>query len=151
MKKQTDITEEFIGNATPGVGHILYESGYNKSKHEEEFKTAQRLLENFGGEIVLLAEQGGTYGAKRSDFEWRGRYWELKTLKSEKSVDSALRKAIGQIYEKPGGVILDFGKNTVRLPQIESAVKSRIEASCRFKVEIMIVCSGTLQNVLRYT
>ena len=108
------------------------------------------IIDNLGGDIILLAENGGTFGAKRSDYEWKGRYWELKTVKSDRSVDSALRKAISQIYERPGGVILDFGKNSVRLPQIEAAVKSRLESSCRFKMDVIIIISGKLKKVLRF-
>ncbi|MBQ6230890.1 MAG: hypothetical protein IJJ74_07200 [Eubacterium sp.] len=111
---------------------------------------ANWVVNNLGGEIILLSENGETFGAKRSDYEWRGKYWELKTVKSERSVDSALRKAISQIYEKTGGVILDFGKNNVKLSQIEAAIKSRLESSCRFKVDIMIITCGRLKRVFRF-
>ena len=116
MKKLIDVTEQYINMAVPGDVRILYESGYNHNRHDEEISMATWIYDNLGGEIILLSETGGTFGARRSDYEWKGRYWELKTIKSEKSVDSALRKAISQIYDKPGGVILDFGKNYVRLP-----------------------------------
>lgn len=111
---------------------------------------ANWLHDVFGGDILLLAETGGIYGTKRPDFDWCGKFWELKTLKSEKSIDSAVRKAIGQIYDNPGGIILDFGKNTVSVNRIESAIKSRIDASCRFKVDVMIICAKKLQKVIRY-
>lgn len=150
MKKLIDVTQEYIDTATPDDGRILYESGYNHNTHDEEISMATWIIDNLGGDIILLAENGGTFGAKRSDYEWKGRYWELKTVKSDRSVDSALRKAISQIYERPGGVILDFGKNSVRLPQIEAAVKSRLESSCRFKMDVIIIISGKLQKVLRF-
>ncbi|MCR5225869.1 MAG: hypothetical protein K6E27_01490 [Eubacterium sp.] len=150
MKKLIDVTEQYINMDAPGDGRILYESGYNHNRHDEEISMATWIHDNLGGEIILLSETGGTFGARRSDYEWKGRYWELKTIKSEKAVDSALRKAISQIYDKPGGVILDFGKNNVRLPQIESAIKSRIESSCRFKIDVMIIINGQLRKVLRF-
>ena len=150
MKKLIDVTQEYIDTATPDDGRILYENGYNHNTHDEGISMATWIIENLGGDIILLAENGGTFGAKRSDYEWKGRYWELKTVKSDRSVDSALRKAISQIYERPGGVILDFGKNSVRLPQIEAAVKSRLESSCRFKMDVIIIISGKLQKVLRF-
>ena len=149
MKKLIDVTEEYI-NHTLETGRILYEFDYNQMIHDEEIEMASWICEKLGGDIILLTENGSSYGVRRSDYEWRGRYWELKSVKSERSVDSALRKAISQIYEKPGGVILDFGKNNVRLSQIEAAIKSRLESSCRFRIDIIIVVSGNLQKVLRY-
>ncbi|MBR1673669.1 MAG: hypothetical protein IJ703_01800 [Eubacterium sp.] len=133
MKTLIDVTKEYMDSNTP-KGKVIYENGYKRDNHSEEIAMANWVVNNLGGEIILLSENGGTFGAKRSDYEWRGKYWELKTVKSERSVDSALRKAISQIYEKPGGVILDFGKNNVKLSQIEAAIKSRLESSCRFKV-----------------
>ena len=108
------------------------------------------MHEHLGGDIKLLSEKNGMYGVKKPDYEWRKTYWELKTLKSEKSIDSSLRKAIGQIYDNPGGVILDFGKNPVHLSQIEKAVRSRVESSCRFKIDILIICESKLTKALRY-
>jgi hypothetical protein len=105
----------------------------------------------FGGDIRLNSERSGTYGAKTADFEWRGKLWELKTIKSERAIDSALRKGISQIFENPGGVILDFGKHPVKLNAIVKAVKSRIEVSCRFQIDVIVIYNEELQMVLRYT
>lgn len=150
MKKQFDVTEFYYQNAHPQNGKIFFEQSYNFSLHEEELIMAKWIFSNLGGNIKLLSEMSGIYGKKQADFEWNGKLWELKTLKSERSIDSALRKAIEQIYNNPGGVILDFGKNKVQLPLIESAVKSRIESSCRFKIDIIIICDGKLRKVLQY-
>lgn len=150
MKKQIDVTDEYLNNAVPGKGRIICEDGYNLLLHEEEVIIAKWMHEHFGGDIKLLSEKNGMYGVKKPDYEWRKTYWELKTLKSEKSIDSSLRKAIGQIYDNPGGVILDFGKNPVHLSQIEKAVRSRVEASCRFKIDILIICESKLTKALRY-
>ena len=98
----------------------------------------------------MIDEKPSVYGAKTPDYEWNGRFWELKTLKSEKSVDAALRKAISQIYEKPGGVILDFGRNQISLSRVESAAKSRVETSCRFRMDIMIISGGKLEKIIRF-
>ena len=150
MKKQLDITSIYMQNATPGVGHILYDKGYILQSHEEEIKMSLWPHNHLGGDIRLNSERSGTYKAKSADFEWRGKLWELKTIKSERAIDSALRKGISQIFENPGGVILDFGNNPVKLKSIELAVKSRIESSCRFQIDIIIICKGELQMILRY-
>ena len=56
-----DVLEEYQRNAKPGAGTLTYGEGYRISHHAEEIKTAQWLHENLGGDIVLLAEDGGLY------------------------------------------------------------------------------------------
>ena len=145
-----DVTKEYLKNAVPKSGRILYESGYNYKNHNIEIKMAEWLYSFFGGDIILLSENNKPYGKKYSDYEWKGKYWELKTLESENSVDSAIRKAISQIYDNPGGVILDFGKNTINLKKVENAIKDRVESNCRFKIDIIILFNSQLQKVIRY-
>lgn len=145
-----DITKEYLREANPKGGRILYENGYNYKCHNTEIKMSEWLYDTFGGDIILLSENNKTFGKKYSDYEWKGKYWELKTLESENSVDSAIRKAISQIYDNPGGVILDFGKNTINLKKVENAIKDRVESNCRFKIDIIIVFNSQLQKVIRY-
>ncbi|MBO6146391.1 MAG: hypothetical protein J6O70_02310, partial [Lachnospiraceae bacterium] len=79
-----------------------------------------------------MKEAGQSYAVSKPDYIWHDHYWELKSLSSSKAVDSALRKAVRQIYDRPGGVILDFGKNTITISSVESAIISRLEAVCKF-------------------
>ena len=150
MKNYTDVTFEYLDKATPGEGAITYEPGYSHERHKEEIQIAEWIIHTLGGDICLIDEKPSVYGARTPDYEWKGRFWELKSLKSDKAVDAALRKAISQIYERPGGVILDFGKNQISLSRVESAVKSRVETSCRFRIDVMIICGGSLSKVIRF-
>lgn len=150
MKKQIDITQIYLTKSCPGYGKITFESGYNITLHQEEIKTAQWIHDNLGGDIILLNEKSGSFGVKRPDFEWKGKLWELKSVKSEKSIDTALRKAIGQIFDNPGGVILDFQNTLEKKSQIEAVIKSRIETSCRFRIHIIIIYKEKLYKVLEY-
>ena len=34
--------------------------------------------------------------------------------------------------------------------RVESAVKSRVETSCRFRIDVMIICGGSLAKVIRF-
>lgn len=97
-----------------------------------------------------MKEAGQSYAVSKPDYIWHDHYWELKSLSSPKAVDSALRKAVRQIHDRPGGVILDFGKNTITISSVESAIRSRLEAVCKFSVDIIIVNKGKLIKVLRY-
>ena len=144
-----DVLAEYLSNARPGTGTVTYEDGYHVSHHGEEIKTAQWLHENLGGDIVLLAEDGGLY-EKTPDFLWRGKGWELKTTTTEKSADSALRSALKQILENPGGVILDYGNNTVSISDIEGIVARRLERQEKCTADILILNHGRLVKAIRY-
>lgn len=104
-----DITETFINNSTPGKGYITYEKGFDFKKHKKEKETAIWLLDTFGGEIVVLKENYG-YKLKNPDYKWNSKFWELKNVSSSISLENSLRKAIKQIIEKPGGIIIDISK-----------------------------------------
>ena len=151
MKKTgIDVTEEYLTRAQPGTGTILSEPLYDDSLHEEEIAMAKWLKRELGGDITLVKEAGQSYAVSKPDYIWHDHYWELKSLSSPKAVDSALRKAVRQIHDRPGGVILDFGKNTITISSIESAIRSRLEAVCKFSVDIIILNKGKLVKVLRY-
>ena len=145
-----DVTDEYRNKATPGKGSLIREAGYIDSLHKEEIEMAQWLIKELGGDISLIKEANGAYSISRPDYMWHDHYWELKTLSTVKSVDSALRKAVRQIHDRPGGVILDFGKNSINIPGVESAIKSRLEAICRFSIDVIIVSKNNLVKVLRY-
>ncbi|MDD6649894.1 MAG: hypothetical protein PUE87_07970 [Subdoligranulum variabile] len=144
-----DVLAEYLSNARPGTGTVTYEDGYHVSHHGEEIKTAQWLHENLGGDIVLLAEDGGLY-EKTPDFLWRGKGWELKTTTTEKSADSALRNALKQILENPGGVILDYGDNEVSIQDIGKIVIRRLERQEKCTADILILNHGKIVRAIRY-
>lgn len=144
-----DVLEEYQRNAKPGAGTLTYGEGYRISHHAEGIKTAQWLHENLGGDIVLLAEDGGLY-EKTPDFLWRGKGWELKTTTTEKSADSALRNALKQILENPGGVILDYGDNEVSIQDIGKIVIRRLERQEKCTADILILNHGKIVRAIRY-
>ena len=144
-----DVLEEYQRNAKPGAGTLTYGEGYRISHHAEEIKTAQWLHENLGGDFVLLAEDGGLY-EKTPDFLWRGKGWELKTTTTEKSADSALRNALKQILENPGGVILDYGDNEVSIQDIGKIVIRRLERQEKCTADILILNHGKIVRAIRY-
>lgn len=144
-----DVLEEYQRNAKPGAGTLTYGEGYRISHHAEEIKTAQWLHENLGGDIVLLAEDGGLY-EKTPNFLWRGKGWELKTTTTEKSADSALRNALKQILENPGGVILDYGDNEVSIQDIGKIVIRRLERQEKCTADILILNHGKIVRAIRY-
>ena len=150
MKQSIDVTSEYIKKATKGVGEIVFDVNYDVGIHSDEVKVAIWIHNCFGGNIKLIKENSRGFGVKTSDYEWNGRLWELKTLKSPKAIDSALRKGIEQIFMNPGGVILNFENKVESVKEVETKIKSRIETSCRFKIDIIIMFMGKIEKVRRY-
>lgn len=101
-----DITNDFIKHSTPGKGHIYIEEGIDRISHKQEIETAHWLLDNFGGEITILKERN-TFNIKYADYRWNGKLWELKKVSNKLSLDNGLRKAIAQIANNPGGIIIN--------------------------------------------
>ena len=144
-----DVLVEYLANAKPGVGTVKYDDGYRISHHAEEIKTAQWLHENLGGDIVLLSESEEKH-QKSPDFLWNNKQWELKSITTVKASDSALRSAVKQISENPGGIILDCGTNKITGSALKDAVENRIERSCDFDADILVIQEKKLYAAYRH-
>ena len=144
-----NILAEYQNNAQPNTGAITYDYGYRISHHAEEIKTARWLHENLGGDIVLLRESTER-NQKRPDFLWNQKQWELKSVTTAKASDSALRSAVKQINENPGGIILDCGANEIPANELQSAIENRIKRSCKFDVDILVLQKDKLVMAYRY-
>lgn len=144
-----DVLEEYRRKATPGNGSITYDEGYDRAHHAEEIKTAQWLHDTLGGDIVLLQETGGLF-EKTPDFLWRQKGWELKSTTTEKSADSALRSALKQIADNPGGVILNYFDHEVQMESVLEIVTRRLMRQEKCNADILIVQNGELKAALRY-
>ena len=150
LNKGTDVTKEYNNNRFPGQGKVSYDEGYDLETHVEEVETAQWLHKTFGGDKKLLAE-ASTDGIKMPDYNWNGKYWELKSTTTAKSANSAIRKGIKQIEKNPGGIILDY-KNQIDLEETMRIVEKRVKGSKSWDipVDIMIIVNKELVVVVRY-
>ncbi len=144
-----NVLEEYLQTATPGKGTITYDEGYNRTRHAAEIKTAQWLHDTLGGDIVLLNEAQG-YKILTPDYRWRGKLWDLKSVTTEKAANSAVRHGLKQIQSAPGGVILNYGENSISLSELKNVLKKRMEASAQFTVDILVIQQEKLVAVLRY-
>lgn len=143
-----DVLDEYVRSKTPGQGTITFDEGYSRAHHADEIKTAQWLHDTLGGDIVLLQENLG--GAKKPDYIWRGKFWELKNITSDKAADSAIRGALKQIAETPGGVILDCGENEIEISALQAVIDARISRSGKFPVDVLVLHRKELLAALRY-
>lgn len=143
-----DVTDEYLRAATPAQGNITYDIGYNKSKHKDEIKMSDWLFKIFGGEIRLLNESN-IKNQMMPDYLWNSKYWELKGAHSINGADKLLQRAIKQIQNNPGGVILNALTN-IDMAALEEQLLRRIERSGIDKLDIMILANGELIKILRY-
>lgn len=144
-----DVRSEYLKKATPGIGSLKYDAGYDLVRHADEIKTAQWLHDHLGGDIVLLNE-ANNYKSMTPDYLWNGKMWDLKTASTEKSANSAVRHGLKQIQENPGGIILNYGENNISVDLLTDVLKKRLSASATQNVDILVLSHDELLAVQRF-
>jgi len=150
LSKGVNVMEEYEHNKYPGQGSFYYDDNYNLKVHKEEYDVAQWLYKKYGGDIKLLNEAVDD-GVKMADYLWRGKYWELKSTTTEKAANSAVRKAMQQIKENPGGIILNY-TNDINIQKTIDVIEKRMNCTKKDEntIDIMIVQNGETKIILRY-
>lgn len=143
-----DVTNEYLRSATPGIGEITYDDGYEIGTHKDEIKTAKWIHEKFGGNIRLLRESGAA-NKKSPDYEWNGRLWETKGTHSINSADKSLQHALKQIKSNPGGVILNL-LGELDTEKLVHQLSRRFLRSDLNGFDLMIIKNEKLIGVFRY-
>lgn len=146
MKNQ-NVTKKYFKTATPGKGTIIFDKGYKIGSHRDEIIIAKWLRDTFGGDIHVFNERG--YTSVSPDYQWDGKLWELKGPSTATSTDNAVKKALKQIYDNPGGIILDYGDHEIT-EEILAVVKRRIERSKLSSVDVIFLQNGKLVKIFRY-
>lgn len=144
-----DVTKIYYSEATPKKGNIDTTSGYDKEKYVNETNVSKLIFEKLGGDIVLLEPFPASDQRKRADYLWNQAFWELKTCSTAKATDKAVRQALKQISENPGGIILDINKNVV-LQDAVNTINRRLNKSMQqyTSVDVMIIQNGEIKKVL---
>lgn len=124
-------------------GGISYDKELNTHDHKVEISMAYWLHANFGGNIQVLQEINADK-QKTSDYLWNGKYWNLKTISSEKAADYAIRHGVKQIKEKPGGLILDYVGETLDKSKLMKIMDSRVRRHPENHIRIIVVRRGKL-------
>ena len=150
-RRFSDRTEHYLSGAKPGKGAVVFDENYDmKKRHSNEISTARWLVDHLGGNVRLLSEST-VDGVKTPDFEWRGKLWELKNTTTSRAAKSAIRKGLEQIASNPGGIILDYGKNTFDLTEVLKWADYRMSMSeFPFESELMIIKDGELVKVYQH-
>lgn len=144
-----DVTASYYGYAAPGKGTIEKDTGYKEALHVEEVDMAKFLKGRFGGDIRLLKEVNEDK-VKTPDFMWNGKMWDLKTVTTEKSADTAVRKGLKQIKENPGGIVLDYRGKDISEEGVRKVIDSRMKRGYEKDTDIMVIFGGDKIKVYRY-
>ncbi len=148
-KSYTEVQDEYKRKATPKQGKITRDEGYNEKIHKNEIAFANWLHSYYGGNIKLL-EEVNQDKVQTPDYIWNGKYWDLKSLKSEKGANSAVRKGLHQIEANPGGIFLDYGDKDISFDKLLNVIEERMKWYPEQKLDIVIVQKGEVIKVLRY-
>ncbi len=149
IKSVNFVTDEYLSGATPGVGSITYEQGYQIPGHVEEVKVASWINNILGGNITLLNEIN-LNKIESPDYIWRGKMWELKSISNAKAADAAIRKGLKQIAENYGGIILDCSHSGDSIEETVARAAYRLNRSSHYDmVDVLIMRNSTLNVVLR--
>ncbi len=117
---------------------VRLETGYNPENHAEEIRFAYWILENLGGDILLLKEKQS--GQRTADYMWNGKLWELKSITSSKynTIDQHIRDGYKQIKERPGGIFLDISGSRLNIIEAEEMVTRSMRLRKISEIEIII-------------
>lgn len=146
MITKEDITNDYIDTSHPGDGRVIRAPGFRSQHHEDEIKMAKWIVKSFGGDITLMEERND----ESPDFLWRGKFWDLKTPEKKNSVTKRIQKGLSQIFNNPGGVILDIRKMDIELDRLEEIIDGRMKLSLKNSIDLIIVNGEDLVKVLRY-
>ena len=67
-----------------------------------------------------------------------------------KSANSALKAGLKQIYDNPGGIILNYGSNIFNMDELMKIIDKRMMWYPEDSVDIIIIAKKRIFKVLRY-
>ena len=108
------------------------------NKNVEEVEIAKWIHENIGGNIKLLTAVN-EQNKKTADYLKNGKLWDLKSITTEKSADSSIRKGVKQIADNPGGIILNYVGKSLDLGKLKEFAINRLNRSQVMDIEIIAV------------
>ena len=144
-----DVSRKYSECARPYIGKVRYENGYRTKGHKTEINVANQIHEKFGGKLVLLKE-ANSQGVKTPDYLWRGKLWELKSISTATAADNAVRSAIKQIRNNPGGIILQCAES-VNIDKVVEIADARAMRNLTFDFDIVALnADGTMLFARRH-
>ena len=144
-----DITDKYTNKNKPSTGKLVYDKDYDVNKNVEEVEIAKWIHENIGGNIKLLTAVN-EQNKKTADYLWNGKLWDLKSITTEKSADSSIRKGVKQIADNPGGIILLFNGEKLDINLLKDKIVYRIRRSMSSEMEVLVLHDMKIVLALKY-
>ena len=145
LNRGFDVMKEYLEDATPGRGLFDIEPNFENKTGEKE--AAQIIFKQLGGDIVLREQN---YEQKSPDYLWMDRFWDLKTISSEKAANSAIKSGMKQIQSNPGGIILDVGDKDFSMNLLKEYIDKRMAWYPKDSADIMVISHGKVIKIFRY-
>nr|DAM85165.1 MAG TPA: minor capsid protein [Caudoviricetes sp.] len=142
-----DITDKYTNKNKPSTGKLVYDKDYDVNKNVEEVEIAKWIHENIGGNIKLLTAVN-EQNKKTADYLWNGKLWDLKSITTEKSADSSIRKGVKQIADNPGGIILNYVGKALDLEKLKEFAINRLNRSQVLDIEVIAVKDNKIVFVI---
>lgn len=140
-----NVTNAYTENARPGYGTFAMN---NPNASADEIAAANTFQRLFGGNIELLPEKDGQ---KNPDYLIDGKLWDLKSPTSKNSVSKRIQDGLRQIYDNPGGIIVDIKGIDAELSVIESEIERRMKTSMAKGTDVVIINGDEFVEAIRYT
>lgn len=147
-KKYEDVLPEYF-RRVKGDKKVIIEDGIDSEIYKREVDVANTIANIFGGEITVKKDVNKDK-IKTPDYLWNGKYWDLKSLTSEKAADSAIRKGLKQIAENPGGIIIDYENRKFSLERAVEVIEKRMLRSNNKEVDIMLISNSKVIKIMRF-
>lgn len=151
---KTTFYNEYIKQATPGLGKIIKDPNYsNNREHKEDESTAKWIVEKLGGDIRLIAEKRN-YGQECVDAFWNGAYIEFKKPTTENAIRKRIRKGTSQLAAmgntELGRLLIDISNSTVdKGKMIETMLDEAPKRNKQKVLDIILKDGDELVNVYR--
>lgn len=142
------LKNQFFKNIRPGHGTITFEKDTKKerSSKKAEYKEAQRLLKEFGGDFVILAESRKQGVSKPDIVRDKTEYIEIKHPSSLVAFDTRLREGISQMLHSRNRIgnatskviVLVMSRN-ISEKKAREIIKRRVDEVWKCELDAVIV------------
>lgn len=139
--------KEFDELYTHGKGVITFDNGFVKNDNRDKITNAEWMINTFGGNIKLLNR---SLTESTADYEWNGKYWDLKTPKGTKGIDKLVHHGLHQISHRPGGIVVDCSNKNIDIEQAISLAQRRLDRSGRNKkIRVIVKVGNEVRSILK--
>ena len=162
--KIQDVTQEYLDNASPGVGEVIVEPDIHHPNEDrtDDIKNAYWLRDTFGGNITVLNvdhSEETNRDLQTPDYSWDNRLFERKTPTSQNALDKHIQSGVHQINDKKsrssdlqeGGFLLCNITKHIDLDTIHATIANRLRLQNQFyQLDIILKEGNKLIQVLRW-